>query len=68
MGNEGEDDINPEEITLNQNIIALVKQHDVLYDRKRVRDSKNLAAKNEAWSIIANSLDVSGIVSEQNHQ
>lgn len=67
MGNEGEDDINPEEITLNQNIIALVKQHDVLYDRKRVRDSKNLAAKNEAWSIIANSLDVSGIMSQHHH-
>lgn len=56
-----EEDIKPEELALNKNIIALVKQHDVLYDRKRVRDSKNLAAKNEAWSIIASTLDVSGI-------
>ncbi|XP_037812223.1 uncharacterized protein LOC119603985 [Lucilia sericata] len=56
---EAEEEIDPEELTLNQNIIALVKQHDVLYDSKRVRDSKNLAAKNEAWSQIANALDVS---------
>lgn len=55
---EGDEEICPEELTLNQNIISLVKQHDVLYDRKRVRDSKNLAAKNEAWTVIANSLDV----------
>ncbi|KAM7352503.1 uncharacterized protein ACRADG_004991 [Cochliomyia hominivorax] len=54
-----EEDIKPEELALNKNIIALVKQHDVLYDRKRVRDSKNLAAKNEAWSFIASALDVS---------
>lgn len=57
---EGDEEISPEELSLNQNIITLVKQHDVLYDRKRVRDSKNLAAKNEAWTIIANSLDVTG--------
>lgn len=57
---DGEEDINPEELALNQNIIELVKQHDVLYDRKRVRDSKNLAAKNEAWTVIAESLGVTG--------
>lgn len=52
--------ISPEELALNQNIIALVKEHDVLYDRKRVRDSKNLTAKNEAWTNIANALGISG--------
>ncbi|XP_065357855.1 transcription factor Adf-1 [Calliphora vicina] len=56
--NDVEEEIKPEELALNQNIIALVKQHDVLYDSKRVRDSKNLAAKNEAWTTIANTLDV----------
>uniref|UniRef100_A0A1A9WMD4 MADF domain-containing protein n=1 Tax=Glossina brevipalpis TaxID=37001 RepID=A0A1A9WMD4_9MUSC len=40
-------------------LIALVKEHNVLYDRCKVRDSKNLAAKNEAWHAISDALGVS---------
>ncbi|XP_005179859.1 transcription factor Adf-1-like isoform X1 [Musca domestica] len=58
-GENSDTKISPEELALNQNIIALVKEHDVLYDRKRVRDSKNLTAKNEAWTNIANALGIS---------
>ncbi|XP_073822456.1 uncharacterized protein isoform X2 [Musca autumnalis] len=58
-GENSDAKISPEELALNQNIIALVKEHDVLYDRKRVRDSKNLTAKNEAWTNIANALGIS---------
>ncbi|XP_075153449.1 uncharacterized protein LOC142227021 [Haematobia irritans] len=58
-GENGDIKISPEELALNQNIIALVREHDVLYDRKRVRDSKNLTAKNEAWTTIANTLGIS---------
>lgn len=52
------DDVDPKDLTLQRKLIALVKEHNVLYDRCKVRDSKNLAAKNEAWRVISNALDV----------
>uniref|UniRef100_A0A1B0AGT6 MADF domain-containing protein n=1 Tax=Glossina pallidipes TaxID=7398 RepID=A0A1B0AGT6_GLOPL len=52
------DDVDPKDLTLQRKLIALVKEHNVLYDRCKVRDSKNLAAKNEAWHAISNALDV----------
>ncbi|ALC38758.1 CG10949 [Drosophila busckii] len=42
-----------------QELIELVKQHTVLYDRHQIRNSKNLAAKNDAWCAISQSLHVS---------
>ncbi|XP_032592373.2 uncharacterized protein LOC6562907 [Drosophila grimshawi] len=48
-----------EDIELCQQLIQLVKQHPVLYDRHEIRNSKNLSAKNEAWRAISESLNVS---------
>lgn len=45
---------------LNEQLIELVKSHPVLYDRHKIRVSKNLAAKNEAWREISENLNVSG--------
>ncbi|KAI8042572.1 uncharacterized protein LOC128261458 [Drosophila gunungcola] len=44
---------------LNEQLIELVKMHPVLYDRHKIRVSKNLAAKNEAWREISENLNVS---------
>ncbi|KAH8352038.1 hypothetical protein KR084_001467 [Drosophila pseudotakahashii] len=44
---------------LNEQLIELVKMHPVLYDRHKIRVSKNLAAKNEAWREISGNLNVS---------
>ncbi|EDW90518.1 transcription factor Adf-1 [Drosophila yakuba] len=44
---------------LNEQLIELVKSHPVLYDRHKIRVSKNLAAKNEAWREISENLNVS---------
>ncbi|KAI9578664.1 uncharacterized protein LOC119640375 [Glossina fuscipes] len=52
------DNADPKDLTLQRKLIALVKEHNVLYDRCKVRDSKNLAAKNEAWHAISNALNV----------
>ncbi|KAH8419468.1 hypothetical protein KR222_006493 [Zaprionus bogoriensis] len=48
-----------EDIVLCQQLIELVKLHPVLYDRHKIRNSKNLAAKNDAWRAISESLNVS---------
>ncbi|XP_023170494.2 uncharacterized protein LOC111599155 [Drosophila hydei] len=50
---------NAEDIELCQHLIELVKLHPVLYDRHKIRISKNLSAKNEAWRAISESLSVS---------
>ncbi|XP_017082503.2 transcription factor Adf-1 isoform X2 [Drosophila eugracilis] len=44
---------------LNEQLIELVKMHPVLYDRHKIRVSKNLTAKNEAWREISENLNVS---------
>ncbi|KAH8255370.1 hypothetical protein KR038_001682 [Drosophila bunnanda] len=44
---------------LNEQLIELVKMHPVLYDLHKIRVSKNLAAKNEAWRKISETLNVS---------
>ncbi|KAL7741266.1 hypothetical protein ACLKA6_015149 [Drosophila palustris] len=49
----------PEDIELCQQLIELVKLHPVLYDRHKIRNSKNLSAKNDAWRAISESLNVS---------
>ncbi|KAH8263427.1 hypothetical protein KR044_009012 [Drosophila immigrans] len=54
---EYEDD--PEDIELCQQLIELVKLQPVLYDRHKIRNSKNLSAKNEAWRAISEHLNVS---------
>ncbi|KAH8377070.1 hypothetical protein KR093_003294 [Drosophila rubida] len=54
---EYEDDA--EGIELCQQLIELVKLHPVLYDRHKIRNSKNLSAKNEAWRAISEHLNVS---------
>ncbi|TDG46552.1 hypothetical protein AWZ03_006990 [Drosophila navojoa] len=50
---------NAEDIELCQQLIELVKLHPVLYDRHKIRISKNLSAKNDAWRAISESLGVS---------
>lgn len=50
----------PDDIELCQQLIELVKLHPVLYDRHKIRNSKNLSAKNDAWREISESLNVSG--------
>ncbi|XP_017859993.1 PREDICTED: uncharacterized protein LOC108611725 [Drosophila arizonae] len=50
---------NAEDIELCQQLIELVKLHPVLYDRHKIRISKNLSAKNDAWRAISESLSVS---------
>ncbi|XP_016964087.1 uncharacterized protein LOC108033925 [Drosophila biarmipes] len=54
---EDEDDCQDD--LLNEQLIELVKMHPVLYDRHKIRVSKNLAAKNEAWREISQNLNVS---------
>ncbi|XP_032293985.1 uncharacterized protein [Drosophila virilis] len=49
----------PGDIELCQQLIQLVKLHPVLYDRHKIRISKNLSLKNEAWRAISESLSVS---------
>ncbi|EDW12954.1 uncharacterized protein LOC6577556 [Drosophila mojavensis] len=50
---------NAEDIELCKQLIELVKLHPVLYDRHKIRISKNLSAKNDAWRAISESLSVS---------
>lgn len=52
-------EVDPEDIELCQQLIELVKLHPVLYDRHKIRNSKNLSAKNDAWRAISESLNVS---------
>ncbi|XP_017056742.1 uncharacterized protein LOC108098385 [Drosophila ficusphila] len=54
---EEEDDCQDD--LLSEQLIELVKMHPVLYDRHKIRVSKNLAAKNEAWREISENLNVS---------
>ncbi|XP_020806460.1 uncharacterized protein LOC110182705 [Drosophila serrata] len=56
-GEEEEEDCQDD--LLNEQLIELVKMHPVLYDRHKIRVSKNLAAKNEAWRKISENLNVS---------
>ncbi|XP_030384155.1 uncharacterized protein LOC115631523 isoform X2 [Scaptodrosophila lebanonensis] len=56
---EEEEEQDQESIELNQRLIELVKIHPVLYHRKQIRDSNNLSAKNDAWRLISESLEVS---------
>ncbi|KAH8240711.1 hypothetical protein KR026_004032 [Drosophila bipectinata] len=42
---------------LNEQLIQLVKMHPVLYDRHKIRVSKNLTAKNLAWREISENLN-----------
>lgn len=53
----------PGDIELCHQLIELVKLHPVLYDRHKIRISKNLSIKNEAWRAISESLSVSGKLS-----
>jgi len=53
-------ELDPLDIELCQQLIELVKLHPVLYDRHKIRNSKNLSAKNDAWRAISESLNVSG--------
>jgi len=55
-----EDEEDCQDDLLNEQLIELVKMHPVLYDRHKIRVSKNLAAKNEAWREISENLNVSG--------
>ncbi|XP_037707817.1 uncharacterized protein LOC119545943 [Drosophila subpulchrella] len=54
-----EDEEDCQDDLLNEQLIELVKMHPVLYDRHKIRVSKNLAAKNEAWREISENLNVS---------
>ncbi|CAD6999060.1 unnamed protein product [Ceratitis capitata] len=54
-----DDDIDPEELIENQQLIELVKEHPVLYDKYKIRDSKNLTLKNDAWFSISESMGIS---------
>ena len=58
---EDDEEEDPEEILANQQLIALVKDHPVLYDKQKIRDSKNLTAKNDAWTEIGMTMGVSGM-------
>ncbi|XP_053959198.1 uncharacterized protein LOC128863851 [Anastrepha ludens] len=53
------DDVDPDELMENQQLIQLVKEHPVLYDRIKIRDSKNLTVKNDAWHEISESMGIS---------
>lgn len=55
-----DDDVDPEELIENQQLIELVKEHPVLYDKYKIRDSKNLTLKNDAWHEISDSMGISG--------
>lgn len=55
-----DDDVDPEELIENQQLIELVKEHPVLYDKYKIRDSKNLTLKNDAWHEISESMGISG--------
>ncbi|KAH8412556.1 hypothetical protein KR009_002990 [Drosophila setifemur] len=55
----GDEEEDCEDDLLNEQLIELVKMHPVLYDRHKIRVSKNLAAKNEAWREISENLNVS---------
>ncbi|XP_067625973.1 uncharacterized protein [Eurosta solidaginis] len=52
-------DVDPEELIKNQQLIELVKEHPVLYDKYKIRDSKNLTLKNDAWRDISESMGIS---------
>ncbi|XP_050321628.1 uncharacterized protein LOC126753904 isoform X2 [Bactrocera neohumeralis] len=54
-----DDDVDPEELIENQQLIELVKEHPVLYDKYKIRDSKNLTLKNDAWHDISESMGIS---------
>ncbi|XP_014103283.2 uncharacterized protein [Bactrocera oleae] len=54
-----DDDVDPEELIENQQLIELVKEHPVLYDKYKIRDSKNLTLKNDAWHEISDSMGIS---------
>ncbi|KAH8321245.1 hypothetical protein KR059_008478 [Drosophila kikkawai] len=56
---EAEEEEDCQDDLLNEQLIELVKMHPVLYDRHKIRVSKNLAAKNEAWRKISENLNVS---------
>ncbi|XP_060652227.1 uncharacterized protein LOC132788712 [Drosophila nasuta] len=56
---EEECEEDPEDIELCQQLIELVKVHPVLYDRHKIRNSKNLSAKNDAWRAISEQLNES---------
>ncbi|KAH8281354.1 hypothetical protein KR054_000021 [Drosophila jambulina] len=58
-GEAAEEEEDCQDDLLNEQLIELVKMHPVLYDRHKIRVSKNLAAKNEAWRKISENLNVS---------
>ncbi|XP_017476338.1 PREDICTED: transcription factor Adf-1-like isoform X2 [Rhagoletis zephyria] len=55
-----DDDADPDEVVENQQLIELVKDHPVLYDKIKIRDSKNLTLKNDSWREISESMGISG--------
>ncbi|XP_037928014.1 uncharacterized protein LOC119662463 [Teleopsis dalmanni] len=55
-----EDEMIADEIMMTQQLIGLVKQYPVLYDKIKIRDSKNVLAKNEAWLEISDCLGLTG--------
>uniref|UniRef100_A0A0A1WG32 Transcription factor Adf-1 n=1 Tax=Zeugodacus cucurbitae TaxID=28588 RepID=A0A0A1WG32_ZEUCU len=54
-----DDDMDPEVLIENQQLIELVKEHPVLYDKHKIRDSKNLTLKNDAWHEISETMGIS---------